>query len=114
MLGSRSFSASAFSESPDGPVGVQGVSATGAVDSVTVTGDAVVSVTGVEATGGVGTTTPMTAAGAGGPLFGGMAFSQESFSSLADGPLDIVVREGAGAILTGLEATGIVGAVVVN
>jgi len=152
MLGSRSFSASAFSESPDGPVGVQGVSATGAVDSVTVTGDAVVSVTGVEAAGGVGTataqfpvdvavtgisgtasvgsaigsipvsvsvtgvgaTTPMTAAGAGGPLFGGMAFSQESFSSLADGPLDIVVREGAGAILTGVEATGEVGSVAVD
>jgi hypothetical protein len=56
----------------------------------------------------------MTSTGGGGPLFGGMAFSQESFSSLADGPLDIIVREGAGAILTGLEATGIVGAVVVN
>jgi hypothetical protein len=43
-----------------------------------------------------------------------MAFGQESFSSLADGPIQIVVREGASAILTGVEATGEVGSATVD
>jgi hypothetical protein len=152
MLGSRSLSASAFSESPDGPVSAQGVAATGSVGSVVATGDAIVSLTGVSGTSavgsviarfpvdvsvtgisgttsvgaaigsipvsvsvtGVGAIMPMTATEAGGPLFGGMAFSQESFSSLADGPNNIIVLEGAGAILVGVEATGAVGAVAVS
>ena len=152
MLSSRSYSESAFSESPEGPVSVQGLSATGSVGSVVATGNAIVSVSGVGGTGAVGTaearfpvdvavtglsgtssvgtavgsipvdvavtglsaSTPMTATGAGGPLFGGMAFSQESFSSLADGPLNIQVLEGAGAIVTGLEATGEIGSVAIT
>ncbi len=50
MLGSRSFSASALSESPSGPIAVQGVAATGGVGSVSVNGEADVILTGLQAT----------------------------------------------------------------
>ena len=54
MFGSNPFSASSFSQSPTGPVGVTGVAATGGVGSVTVNGNVEVSVTGLGATGAVG------------------------------------------------------------
>ena len=54
MFGSNPFSASSFSQSPTGSVGVTGVAATGGVGSVTINGNVEVSATGLGATGAVG------------------------------------------------------------
>ena len=54
MLGAFAFAEAPFAEEAEGPVSPQGVSATGSVGSVTVTGIANVSVTGLGATASVG------------------------------------------------------------
>ena len=110
MFGSSSFSAASFSQSDSGPNAVfevSGVSATGTVGSVTATlGTGVsVSVTGVAAT------MPVVAIDAGGSLFGGIAFGEEPFAELEDTGLKVVIREGIGVPVTGVEGAGAVGSV---
>jgi hypothetical protein len=89
-------------------ISVTGLEATGGVGSVTVSLPTGASVTGVSAS------MPMTSTEAGASLLGGLAFSEEPFASLADGDLQISFQLGAGASVTGLEATGGVGSVTIN
>ena len=110
MFGSSSFSAASFSQSDSGPNAVfevSGVSATGTVGSVTTTLGAGVSVSVT----GVAATMPVVAIDAGGSLFGGIAFGEEPFAELEDTGLKVVIREGIGVPVTGVEGTGAVGSV---
>ena len=113
MLGSRSFSASPFSQSDSGPNAVfevSGVSATGTVGSVTTTLGAGVSVSVT----GVAATMPVVAIDAGGSFFGGIAFGEEPFAELEDTGLKIIVQTGTGVSVTGVEGTGEVGSVAID
>ena len=110
MFGSSSFSAASFSQSDSGPNAVfevSGVSTTGTVGSVTTTLGAGVSVSVT----GVAATMPVVAIDAGGSLFGGIAFGEEPFAELEDTGLKVVIREGIGVPVTGVEGTGAVGSV---
>jgi hypothetical protein len=89
-------------------VAATGLEATGSVGSVSISLPIGATLTGVSAS------MPMTSTAAGGSLLGGLAFAEEPLATLTDGDLQITIKLGAGASVTGLEATGTAGSVQVS